>query len=136
MYNRYVPPEYLYTPVCGCEPSRTQAYPDKEKYIREEVSAQGERTNSDTFFRDFIGMDGDKWKTLGNLWRNIKSAGFKNLLSPFGLEDIDTGDILLLLIVLFLLREGDELELAITLGLMLLLSLGEEKKRPEESDSR
>lgn len=33
----------------------------------------------------------------------------------------DTGDILLLLIVLFLCFEGDDLELVITLGLMLIL---------------
>lgn len=132
MYNRYVPPEYLYTPVCGCEPSRTQAHSDKEKYIREGEAVQGERINSDTFFRNFMGTEGDKWKKLGCFLENIKVTGLKNLLSAFGLENIDTGDILLFLIVLFLLSEGDEVELAITLGLMLLLGTGEEKKCPEE----
>ena len=137
MYNRYVPPEYLYTPVCGCEPSRTQAHSDKEKYIREGDAVQGEHTNSNTFFRNFIGAEGDKWKKLGAFLENTKIAGFKNLFSPFGLENIDTGDILLFLIILFLLSEGDELEMAITLGLMLLLSAGEEKKCPkEDSDLR
>lgn len=137
MYNRYVPPEYLYTPVCGCEPSRTQAHPDQEKYIREGDAVQEERINSDAFFHNFTGIEGDIWKKLGSFLDSIKITGFKNLLSSFGLEDIDTGDILLFLIVLFLLREGDEFELAITIGLMLLLSLGEEKKHPEEdSDIR
>lgn len=44
----------------------------------------------------------------------------------FSMEKLDTGDILLVLILLFLFLEGDNLELVITLGLMLLLGLGEE----------
>lgn len=137
MYNRYIQPENLYTPVCGCDSSRTQINSDKEKYIREEESVQGERKNSERFFRNFIGLEGEKWNKLGDLLGYIKGEGLKHLLLSLGLEDIDTGDILLFLIVLFLLNEGDEHELAITLGLMLLLSLGEEKKRPEEdSDTR
>lgn len=43
-----------------------------------------------------------------------------------GIKDLDTGDILLALIVLFLiLEDGDDLELLIALGLMLVLHLGE-----------
>ena len=42
------------------------------------------------------------------------------------LGGFDTGDILLVLIILFLLVEGDDLELVITLGLMLLLGLGDD----------
>lgn len=51
----------------------------------------------------------------------------------FSLENFDTGDILLVLIILFLYLEGDNLELVITLGLMLLLGLGDDK--PKETDS-
>ena len=36
---------------------------------------------------------------------------------------LDTGDVLLLLILLFLFLEGDDMELVITLGLLLLLGL-------------
>ena len=61
-----------------------------------------------------------------------KSIGIGSVLSVLGLEDMDTGDILLFLIILFLLSEGDELDLVITLGLMLLMGLGEEKKNPAE----
>lgn len=46
---------------------------------------------------------------------------FKNL----SMENLDAGDILLVLIILFLYLEGDNLELVITLGLMLLFGLGE-----------
>ena len=48
----------------------------------------------------------------------------------FSLENFDTGDILLVLIILFLYLEGDNLELVITLGLMLLLGLGDEETHP------
>ena len=52
----------------------------------------------------------------------LLSGAFKHLK----LENFDTGDILLVLIILFLFLEGDNLELVITLGLMLLLGLGED----------
>lgn len=48
------------------------------------------------------------------------------VLKHFSPEDFDTGDILLVLIILFLYLEGDNLELVITLGLLLLLGLGED----------
>ena len=43
------------------------------------------------------------------------------------LENIDSGDLLLLLIMLYLLVEGDDLELVIALGLVLLMGLGKEE---------
>ncbi len=63
---------------------------------------------------DLLGdVAGGLSRMLGSLFRN------------FSLKDLDTGDILLVLIVLFLFLEGDNLEIVITLGLMLLLGLGE-----------
>ena len=44
----------------------------------------------------------------------------------FSLNQLDTGDILLVLIILFLFLEGDNLELVITLGLMLLFGLNDD----------
>ena len=64
------------------------------------------------------------------------TGGLSQLLSGvlkhFSLENFDTGDILLVLIILFLYLEGDNLELVITLGLMLLLGLGDDG--PEKED--
>lgn len=51
----------------------------------------------------------------------------EGLLGRFSLKGLDTGDILLVLIILFLYLEGDNLELVITLGLMLLLGLGDDE---------
>lgn len=50
----------------------------------------------------------------------------EGVLKHFSLKHFDTGDILLVLIILFLFLEGDNLEIAITLGLMLLLGLDED----------
>lgn len=57
-----------------------------------------------------------------------KNAGIAGILRALHLEELDSGDILLLLIILFLILEGDDLEMVITLGLMLLLSLGDAGK--------
>ena len=54
----------------------------------------------------------------------------EGLRKHFSLENFDTGDILLVLIILFLYLEGDNLELVITLGLMLLLGLGDDEAHP------
>ena len=62
----------------------------------------------------------------GNLFSSGEgSGGLSGLLKALKLEDIDPGDILLLLIILFLLVEGDDLELVIALGLVLLMGLGD-----------
>ncbi len=52
-----------------------------------------------------------------------KKSGLDGLLKGLHLEDLDTGDVLLLLILLFLFLDDREenLELLITLGLMLIL---------------
>ena len=55
------------------------------------------------------------------------TGSLSGLLGNLGTHDLfsrfDTGDILLVLIILFLFIEGDNLELVITLGLMLLFGL-------------
>lgn len=52
-----------------------------------------------------------------------EKKGLSSILKALKLEDLDTGDVLLLLILLFLFLEGDDMELIITLGLLLLLGL-------------
>ena len=52
-----------------------------------------------------------------------RQGGLSALLKGLKLEELDTGDVLLLLILLFLFLDDreDNLELLITLGLMLIL---------------
>ncbi len=61
-----------------------------------------------------------------------KNAGIAGILKSLHLADLDSGDILLLLIILFVFLEGDNIELVITLGLMLLLGLGDERKEDQK----
>ena len=58
----------------------------------------------------------------GGITQLIGSIG-----KQFSLSQLDTGDILLVLIILFLFLEGDNLELVITLGLMLLLGFHDDQ---------
>ena len=50
-----------------------------------------------------------------------QKEGLSNLLKSLRLDKIDSGDILLLLIALYLLAEGDDPEFAIALGLTVFL---------------
>lgn len=43
------------------------------------------------------------------------------ILDKFNLKDVDTGDLLLLLLIFLLFREGEDEELLIALGLLLIL---------------
>jgi hypothetical protein len=56
------------------------------------------------------------------------TGGIRNYLSGFfdgfSFQDLDSGDILLLLIILFLYLEGDNLDIVIALGVMIFLSFG------------
>jgi len=56
----------------------------------------------------------------GKIMRDLSQI-FGDISKHFSISQLDTGDILLVLIILFLFLEGDNLELVITLGLMLLL---------------
>lgn len=105
MYNRYIPEDCTYT---WAEPEP-----------RPLSGAQEGRSRSGLHFPDFLkGKDGQSLLLSGK-------EGLSGLLKALHLEDIDAGDILLLLIVLYLLVEGDDLELVIALGLVLLMGLGE-----------
>lgn len=64
--------------------------------------------------------------------KNTSPVGIPDL---FRLDDLDSGDILLILILLFLFRDGDDMELLITLGLILLIGLGDKKKNADRQDT-
>ena len=57
-----------------------------------------------------------------------EGGGISALLKTLKLDSLDSGDNLLLLIVLFLLVEGDDIELVIALGLVLIMGLNGEKE--------
>ncbi len=110
MYNRYIPQQTSYAPI-----------PPQSAPPRERPSGEGQPGR---------GLSG----LLSGLLRGKNGSGqgagvsqtLRELMKNLGLKDMDTGDILLALIVLFLiLEDGDDLDLVITLALMILLNLGE-----------
>lgn len=126
MYNRYIPSAGGYTRVVVEEelsPKKSaQEHTAQQKQTR---SRQQERGTGANTARDMFKNLSTPLNFLGG---EDKNAGMAGILKSLHLEDLDSGDILLLLIILFLFLEGDNMELVITLGLMLLLGLGDEKK--------
>lgn len=130
MYNRYVPKGNGHVRVrIEDAPEQEEAQSpssDEKKYTPADSGAQAHGGEQK---KNFAGSDYRETKrnvAAANLMGD-KSAGLKSLLKVLKLEDVDSGDLLLLLIVLLLLTDGDELDMVITLGLMLFLGLGDQK---------
>ena len=102
MYNRYIPDTYTWT-----QPEAPPARGEEQK------PSDGPRLPD--FFR---GKDGRSLLDFGK-------DGLSGLLKGLHLEKLDSGDILLALILLYLLVEGEDMDLVIALALVLLLGLGE-----------
>lgn len=118
MYSRYLPPEEAFFPLPSEEappppPAQGQAAPPP----RSTPSSAPQSLKGGPAGELLGGLTQELNKLLGGVFR-------------FSLEDLDTGDILLFLIVLLLFVEGDDVDLAIALGLTLLLSLGEQQNGP------
>ncbi len=103
MYNRYIPSGTSYTRIleedaAPFRPSEREPGPPPREPQGEPLQPEPESAEK-------------------------KKGGLAGLLKGLKLDGLDTGDILLLLILLFLFLEGDDMELIITLGLLLLLGL-------------
>jgi len=115
VYNRYIPDDEPYTWIGAAEGAGgAGTAPDR---AQDPTRGGGPRLPS-----FLAGREG-----LSALFSGGEKRGLSSLLHALHLDDIDSGDILLLLIVLYLLVEGDDLELVIALGLVLIMGLGEEK---------
>ena len=114
MYNRYIPSTHLYRPPA-------EKYTPFEERVQEKQveSSIGGWKRTSRFDRGMTGLSG--------LISGDKFGSIRDLLGGFGLERLDAGDVLLLLIVLLLLSEGDELDFVVILGLVLVLGLGGDK---------
>ena len=139
MYNRYIPSDADFLPIEAPEepvqPERPQAAEAPRTDM--EDSASGHTRNGGSQggrkwpgFLNAEGLSGLFGRKEGSAEgrAETKGSGLSGLLRSIGLEDIDSGDVLLLLIILYLLVEGDDLELVIALGLVLLMGLGDSKK--------
>lgn len=130
MYNRYIPGTGGYTRVTVREQEDRPSQPGEQKRsVAGGRSRSGGRKRPEGSPQDIFQRLSAPLNFLGG---EDKNAGIAGILKSLHLEDLDSGDILLLLIILFLFLEGDNIELVITLGLMLLLGLGDEKKEDQK----
>ena len=108
MYNRYIPKDAAYTRAAEERPEgRKGPAPQSERrpggFSLSQLLSKGEGA--------------------------LPAGGVGAVLKALKLDGVDKGDILLLLIALLLLTEGDDLDLVIALGVVLLMGLGEDKGR-------
>lgn len=165
MYNRYIPEDASYTQVKEEPPAPPEPEKPKEaeqserpeKPAAEPRNGPQEQGNRQRPVPprppqgrprpgplDSLGLGG--WKPqnllggkdgLAALLSGKERSGLSGLLKTMRLDSIDTGDVLLLLIILYLLVEGDDLELVIALGLVLIMGLGdreEDKETPKPTE--
>ena len=112
MYNRYIPAEGGYTRIV--EEDAPPFHPPED---HPGPHAEPERREPKP---DFTPPEPEQAPEAP---AEKKPGGISSLLKGLKLDDLDTGDILLLLIILFLFLDGDDIELMITLGLLLVLGL-------------
>ena len=131
MYNRYIPNGASYTRVTVDEPVESSPGASQAREPHQKARPGDQRSQH----TGRPGSGGPAGFSLPSfLTGEGGSGGLGGLLKALKLEDLDSGDLLLLLIVLLLLWEGDDLELVIALGLVLILGLGDEPE--EEADGR
>ena len=115
MYNRYIPDGAVYTRVpMEDDPPRRQereSPPPRQEFLERPQSPPSWPSPN---------------QNPSGLLDGAQSS-LKSLISSLGLEKLDSGDLLLFLILLLLLKEGDDLEMIIALGLTLLMGLGDDK---------
>lgn len=126
MYNRYVPGHDGYTRVVVDEEPAQVNHTARNRKESQRPNAGRRNPMPQELFRnlsaplDFL-SGGES-----------KNAGIAGILNGLHLGDLDSGDVLLLLIILLVFLEGDNTELVITLGLMLLLGLGGGQKEGQK----
>ena len=121
MYNRYVPGSGGYTRIAVDEARHGQKQKAADQHTeqpRPHARTEGNGLGG-TPFSGILGGEG-------------KNAGIAGILKSLHLDGLDSGDILLLLIILLVFLDGDNTELVITLGLMLLLGFGDEGKNDQK----
>lgn len=117
MYNRYIPNGATYRRVV------VEDAPPAPPHRQEHRAAEAEtQRTSDKALRL---SDAPSHSISGEASRifSVIKAQLSTLLNGFELGGLDTGDILLLLILLLVFLDGEDTELLITLGLALLLGL-------------
>ncbi len=128
LYNRYIPKGNTYERVIvedsPSPPFSTSSFSSSPSSHQTATSATNAKNGACSSTSHASG-ERSLLKGLSSLFGTGDHQGniLSSLLKQWNLNSLDTGDILLVLILLFLFLEGDNLEIVITLGLLLLMGL-------------
>lgn len=122
MYNRYIPKGNTYERVsmedsAPAQRNHSVSPPRDRKTERPEQNIDSFHSKPENPKETSVSLSG-----LASLLGG-GGGSLQSLFQKLQLDKLDTGDILLVLILLFLFLEGDNTEMVITLGLLLLMGL-------------
>lgn len=108
LYNQYISGNIAYEPIPAEE--------DDHQPQEETSHTSSSHSHKSEGFWSLFGAKGTE-----------KNAGLSGILKKLKLDELDMGDLLLLLILFLVLKEGGNWELAIILGLVFLLGMGSDE---------
>jgi len=140
MYNRYIPNGTNYTRIVeedapSPRENRGQSAPRQEQNrpYQSQPQPHQEQSHPHQSQQPPTGYQTPPPPPLGGALEGV-SGFLSGLMKRFDLGGLDTGDILLLLIILFIFLEGDDIEVVIVMGLMLLFGLGDKAKKDHPTE--
>lgn len=111
MYNRYIRNDHgTYTRIPQEEPNRPPPTSSHKETNQEE--REKNHTTSQSSAKPVNGE---------NRWTDGLTGFLRHILDQLHLDHVDTGDLLLLILLFFLFREDADEELLVALGLLLIL---------------
>lgn len=111
MYNRYIRNDHgTYTRIPQEEPARPESRATQKETSREEPEKK------QTAFQPPKPPNNGE-----NRWTDGLTGFLRHILDQLHLDHVDTGDLLLLVLLFFLFREDADEELLVALGLLLIL---------------
>lgn len=153
MYNPYLMEEVYYPVEEVIAEQNVETHPIEAHQSNGEQPTEGDafaqflkikeriKPSDISFFKDFLGEKKEKVSkarkesSVAMTEQSGKESGFLDgILEKFHLDTIETGDILLVILVIYFMLEGDDkIELAITLGILAFFWWADHKKQEEKS---
>ena len=126
MYNRYIPNGGVYTRIPMEDSPEHRGAAAREHGAQGRFHQETARQGAGHQESDYHGVSPGGTASFPFRAGEGPLQGLSKIWKSLKIDRLDSGDLLLLLIVLLLLTEGDDLELMIALGLVIMLGLGDD----------